>query len=140
MFVRKSRLEKGWSQEHLAQLSGLSVRTIQRIENGQKVGLESGKCLAAVFETDVANLMQEQVMSSRPTDAADPAVNEYDSNRKAFLLNAAAFAVVMPALYLVNREFSPEELWVKWVALFWGLSFVLHGATMMIAGRSGSEE
>ncbi|WP_309247253.1 helix-turn-helix transcriptional regulator [Shewanella sp. VB17] len=34
MIVRKLRLQRGWSQEHLSQLSGLSVRTIQRIERG----------------------------------------------------------------------------------------------------------
>lgn len=33
--VKKLRLQRGWSQDHLSQLSGLSVRTIQRIEKGQ---------------------------------------------------------------------------------------------------------
>lgn len=32
MIVRKLRLQRGWSQEQLATLTGLSVRTIQRIE------------------------------------------------------------------------------------------------------------
>lgn len=31
MIVRKLRLQRGWSQEQLATLTGLSVRTIQRI-------------------------------------------------------------------------------------------------------------
>ncbi len=43
MIVRKLRLQRAWSQEQLAQLSGLSVRTIQRIERGQACGLESSK-------------------------------------------------------------------------------------------------
>ena len=59
MGVQELRLEKGWSQERLAQISGLSLRTIQRIESGKTAGLESLNCLAAVFETNVSNLMQE---------------------------------------------------------------------------------
>lgn len=56
MQVKSLRLHKNWSQEQLAQLSGLSVRTIQRIERGDNVGLETLKALAAVFEVDVNHL------------------------------------------------------------------------------------
>ena len=49
MLVQKLRLQRGWSQEQLAELSGLSVRTIQRIERGQVASTEiveiSGSCL-----------------------------------------------------------------------------------------------
>ncbi len=64
MIIRKLRLQKGWSQEQLSQLSGLSVRTIQRIEQGQKPGLESLKSLAAVFEIDVSDLQMEPNMNT----------------------------------------------------------------------------
>lgn len=65
MTVQERRLEKGWSQEELARHCGLSTRTIQRIESGQKAGLESLKCLAAVFETSISALAQEQTMTDR---------------------------------------------------------------------------
>ena len=69
MTIQSRRLEKGWSQEELARHSGLSTRTIQRIEGGQKPGLESLKCLAAVFETSISILLQEQTMTEHgPTD------------------------------------------------------------------------
>jgi transcriptional regulator with XRE-family HTH domain len=54
--IKNIRTDKGWSQEQLAQFSGLSVRTIQRIERGHNAGLESLKCLAAVFEIEVSQL------------------------------------------------------------------------------------
>lgn len=73
MSVQKRRLNKGWSQEELARHSGLSTRTIQRIESGQKPGLESLKCLAAVFETSISTLAQEQVMPKR--NETDPSEN-----------------------------------------------------------------
>jgi len=44
--------ERGWSQQRLAELSGLSFRTIQRIENGQPASAEPLKSLASVFEVD----------------------------------------------------------------------------------------
>ena len=65
MKIQRRRLEKGWSQEELARHAGLSTRTIQRIEGGQPAGLESLKCLAAVFDTSISELMQEQKMIDR---------------------------------------------------------------------------
>lgn len=64
MSLRKRRLDRGWSQEELARHSGLSTRTIQRIETGQPPGLESLKCLAAVFDTSISALAQELAMSN----------------------------------------------------------------------------
>ena len=54
--MKTLRLQKGWSQEQLAHLSGLNVRTIQRVEKGQSVGLETLKSLAAVFEITTEEL------------------------------------------------------------------------------------
>ena len=56
MHIRDMRLERGWSQEQLAELTGLSVRTIQRIENGQEPGLASARALAEVFGVDIASV------------------------------------------------------------------------------------
>lgn len=67
MNIRQRRLEKGWSQDELALYSGLSTRTIQRIEGGHKVGSESLKCLAAVFEVSTKTLLQEQDMNEPKT-------------------------------------------------------------------------
>lgn len=80
MSIRKRRLDQGWSQEELARHSGLSTRTIQRIESGQRPGLESLKCLAAVFETSMSTLMQEQTMiEQKDTDRPkEPMINEIE--------------------------------------------------------------
>ncbi len=45
--VRKLREDKGWSQEHLAAVSGLSARTVQRLEAEGNASLESRSALAA---------------------------------------------------------------------------------------------
>lgn len=64
MNIQKLRLQRGWSQQQLAELSGLSSRTIQRIENGQPASAESLKSLASVFEIDFTTLTSEPDMSA----------------------------------------------------------------------------
>ena len=60
MILKQLRLSRHLSQEQLAQMSGLNVRTIQRIESGHNASLESLKCLASVLEVDVSTLSQEK--------------------------------------------------------------------------------
>jgi len=64
MIIRKLRLDKGWSQEQLAEISGVSTRTIQRIERGKTASLETLKCLASVFETDLQTLKEDPPMTN----------------------------------------------------------------------------
>ena len=74
MRVRELRLARGWSQAHLAELSGLSVRTIQRIETGANPGLESLRGLAAVFGVDVNELVPPGDSKSSPMTLLDAVV------------------------------------------------------------------
>ena len=61
MNIRELRKQKYWSQDQLAQMSGLSIRTIQRIERDQKAGLGSLKALSAVFDIEISELQREAV-------------------------------------------------------------------------------
>lgn len=54
--IKAEREKRAWSQAHLAEVSGLGLRSINRIEAKGKASLESIKALAAVFEVDVAEL------------------------------------------------------------------------------------
>ena len=71
MQVRDMRLGRGWSQEQLAEASGLSVRTIQRIENGQPPSLASAAALARVFDVDVDQLGASDVSETGPVSFVD---------------------------------------------------------------------
>ena len=136
MSIQKLRVEKGWSQEDLAMHSGLSVRTIQRIENGKRASLESLKCLAAVFETNVSNLVQEKPMTnSQPTNQqfiehAEKEAIAYVQNLKGFHIHWITFVVVMPCLYALNLKVSPDNLWVLIVGLAWGFGLALHAIVL----------
>lgn len=48
--VIQLRRERGWSQEKLAAISGLSERTIQRVEKDGKCSLDTKMALATAFE------------------------------------------------------------------------------------------
>ena len=57
--IKKLRKQHHYSQEQLAILAGVSLRTIQRIESGHSASLETLKSLAAVFEIEIELLKGE---------------------------------------------------------------------------------
>lgn len=135
MSIQQLRLEKGWSQEDLAMHSGLSVRTIQRIETGKRASLETLKCLAAVFETSVSQLVQEKPMtSSQSTDQylqhAEKEAIAYVQNLKGFHVHWITYIIVMIGLYLLNIYTSPDNLWFIIVGAIWAAALVLHAIVL----------
>lgn len=48
--LKLKRQAKGWTQQHLADVSGVSLRTIQRAEMSGSVSTETINALSAVFE------------------------------------------------------------------------------------------
>jgi len=59
MYIKELRQRKCLSQDQLADKSGLSLRTIQRVESGHRVGFTSLRALAAIFEIGVDTLEQK---------------------------------------------------------------------------------
>ncbi|NVK22754.1 MAG: helix-turn-helix domain-containing protein [Kangiellaceae bacterium] len=151
MIVRKLRLKRGWSQEHLAQLTGLNVRTIQRIERGQTPSLESRKSLAAIFEVDIATFAPEsaQKIEFKQTNqravslsAGDAKMNEqentttetisteekhaieYAKGVKEFLTHLLMFLIFVPFILFKNGT-DDFNLWL--VILCWAAALIVHG-------------
>ena len=83
-FVRKLRTKANWSQEELAAASGLSLRTIQRVENDGTAALETRKALAAAF-----GLRPENLDMLDP--ANDPSVQRFGLGMLAFWIGTAWF-------------------------------------------------
>jgi len=133
MIIRKLRLDKRFSQEQLADMAGVSTRTLQRIERGATASPETLKCLAAVLETDFTNLRKEQTMSTEkaPTlpelhpDEREAMV--YVRDIKAFYTHAIQYGVVMVGLTILNFVTSPGYFWVIWPAFGWGIGLATHG-------------
>ncbi|HSH26924.1 MAG TPA: DUF805 domain-containing protein, partial [Wenzhouxiangella sp.] len=64
--LRELRTTRQWTQEQLANLSGLNLRTIQRLESGAKTSTESLRALAAVFEVPAESLLLGDSAPSQP--------------------------------------------------------------------------
>jgi transcriptional regulator with XRE-family HTH domain len=129
MLVQKLRLQKGWSQEQLAELSGVSVRTIQRIERGQSASTESLKSLAAAFDVDFSTLKEpDMTTASSPAITHDEALALAHVRRiKGFYIHLAQYGVVIAGLSIVNLVSYPKYLWVLWAAAGWGIGLLFHG-------------
>jgi transcriptional regulator with XRE-family HTH domain len=56
MYIKNLRRIKHLSQEELAELTTLSLRTIQRVESGHRVSYASLRALATVLELNVDEL------------------------------------------------------------------------------------
>ena len=69
--VRRLRLERGWTQEHLAEIAGRSSKTIQRVERSGICDLETRSALAAVFEIDLKQLDGEKTIQQAKTQDGD---------------------------------------------------------------------
>jgi transcriptional regulator with XRE-family HTH domain len=144
MLIQKLRLQRGWSQQQLAELSGLSVRTIQRIEQGQTASIESLKSLAAVFEIDFSSIHTEDTMFD-PSHAQETqqALNRgvsldeelafrHVQDLKRFYMHLLRYVLVVSILAIVNYVSSPHVLWVQWVALWWGVAILFHAARVFM--------
>jgi transcriptional regulator with XRE-family HTH domain len=67
--IKEIREKRGWSQNQLADMAKVSLRTIQRMEKDGTCSIESVKSIAAVFEIDFKELLQEE--KSKKNDDVD---------------------------------------------------------------------
>lgn len=58
--IKRLRVSKGWTQERLALVAGLSYRTIQRIERDGHCSLDSKMALSAAFDITLNELSNEE--------------------------------------------------------------------------------
>lgn len=137
MLIQKLRLQRGWSQEQLAELSGLSTRTIQRVERGQPASVETLKALGAVFDVDFSTLKEPDMSNAAevPT-ATSPAPAEHIEEAlafahvraiKGFYVHASQYLVVMAFLVILNLVVTPHYFWAIFPMLGWGAGVAFHG-------------
>lgn len=54
--IRQHRQARGWTQQHLADAAGLSLRTVQRAEREGTTAKESAMAICATLTIDLADL------------------------------------------------------------------------------------
>ena len=128
MFVRILRQKNRMSQEQLAESSGLSLRTIQRVEAGHRISYASLRALADVFDVDVDKLELElYAMDKSGTEFRELPLwvrlmvgrGWYSSSRRELIFTEVVLAVLGSAL---------ASLWVA--GLFWPLIYDPQGSVL----------
>lgn len=74
--VKMIRTIMGWSQETLAELSGLTTRTVQRVESGQPSSIDTRRAIARAFGCEDIDFF------SRPTTI--PSLEQAKAQKEAF--------------------------------------------------------
>src|SRR6266446_3825235 len=83
--IKELRIKRAWSQEVLAAISGISVRTVQRIEAGHAVALDTLQALANALDINVTDLGQAKG-ASLPTDSNGILLVRIQTGRDLFTL------------------------------------------------------
>jgi len=127
--IKRWRDERHWSQEHLAQLAGIGLRTLQRIENGQHASSETLKALANAFNVDVVALSVDpeieaaQIVRSRQAEAVRKL-------RLSFLIHAACYVVVVAVFMTISIGIGAFVM--KWPLLWVTVALLSHGAALAV--------
>jgi transcriptional regulator with XRE-family HTH domain len=83
--IKTLRTDKAWTQQQLADICDLSMRTIQRVEKQSIGSLETSKALAVAFN------VKRDLLIKQPTDSAKDDKKSY----KAVVRMAISFALGM---------------------------------------------
>ena len=119
--MKALRLSKNWSQDQLAQMSGLNVRTIQRVEKGDTVGAESLKSLASVFEISTEELQQiiDAEKGSATTEAQTESRREQAEKQAEAIKYFYAFTAFLIFIFRIAYPLSILVLWSCKITLFY---------------------
>lgn len=109
--LRLERTQRAWSQQHLADASGVSLRTVQRAERGDPVAGETLLALAAALDVDVQALVvarQQAVATAAHVPPVDDPYRRlrFDPERVAWMGLFVASPVLWFALGLAVRALT----------------------------------
>lgn len=126
MIVRKLRLQRGWTQEHLAELLGVNVRTIQRIERGARSSLETRSALAAVFEVDIETFVEGgmEMADSKQVSRDEHEAIEAVKGIKEFYSHLGMYAIFA---IVFSFSFGLDNPKIFWGVIGWGIGVIIHG-------------
>ena len=133
MIVQEMRLKNGWSQQQLADISGLNVRTVQRIEQGQSASLESFKALGAAFNVDFPQLQEDTVRNIVSTPEQTEVFLAFRQVRKlrGLYTHLISYVLVMSGLTAINLILTPHQIWFIFPLLGWGVGILSHAVSVL---------
>lgn len=109
------RKHKAWSQQHLADVAELSLRTVQRIENDGTGSPESVKAVAQALDKVPGDLMQKVVEA--PSHVADNVLHTepviHNKALKWYAAVVAAFIAIVMPIWLTAGAQDGEQIGVN---------------------------
>lgn len=135
--IKQLRISRAWSQEQLAELSSLSVRTVQRIENGEQASLETLGAIAAAFDIKVAELIapvdtDENAMPDLALDQHIEAARKQVRNESCFYRRVIIFVIINLILFVVIHATTKDYYWVYWTIGIWGGLLIFRGLRVFV--------
>ncbi len=108
--VKRHRLKHAWTQEQLAEICSVNVRTVQRVEKQGQASLETKKALAGAFNLTVEKLTTAESFE-QPKSQTTNQINEpyWKSRVRAFSKNAFYTSTrilrgIFNELYILSRK------------------------------------
>jgi len=120
--IRQLREARGWSQEHLAEVAGLSARTVQRVEADGNASPESRMALSAALGVDTADLGMSAAPTPPPAPQDIPAATRSGSLPRHLIV----FFIVCTGLVIFDVMSHGAITWSKWPVLGWGIGLLMH--------------
>lgn len=130
--IRRWRDERHWSQEHLAQLADIGVRTVQRIENGERASNETLMALAAAFNVDVSALTDD--VDKRAEVLVQAKLTKMLAGlRLAVAINFACYLFGMIVFAGIGFGDGSGGRTMMWPAIWWTVAMAGFGLVLGIA-------
>jgi len=127
--IKRWREERRWSQEHLAELAGLGLRTVQRIETGEPASHESLMALAAAYNVDVLALsIDQEVEAAKLVERQN--VKARGALRLSFLIHFASYVLGVFVFMGINIGTGTNTM--LWPLIWWTVGVVGHAVPVVI--------
>ncbi len=129
--IKRWREERCWSQEHLADAAGVSLRTVQRIENGEGASRESVMALAAAYNVDVIALTVDP-RAQAENELRRKSAKAINALRLGFLINLASYIFGMVVFAGISFSDGAGGYTMVVPAIWWTVGLAGFGLTVVI--------
>ena len=137
--ISELRRAKGWTQERLANESGITVRTIQRLEAGNDASLETISLVAKALDVQVGELFQNVQTSnfSQAVEGLEARTRVEQERRDSYtqgimlIFRAVGLVVTFGTVVLGTVGGMGWYIWLL-IPLYWAAGRVLLDAVMRL--------
>jgi len=125
--ISELRKSKGWTQDHLAEESGLSIRTIQRLEAGDDASLDTLRLVAEALNVSINELFEKVEDTTKQkeithfTQEQAIQINQRQADNNLFrIINLLYFVLMLVIAAFINQVSKNSQgiFGIIWLAFF----------------------